>query len=58
MMRIAMFSDTCKSPENMVCSYEYDDGILSEICNGDRYRRMSEALPEGSAILGSVLATE
>ena len=58
MMSIAMFSDTCKSPENMVCSYEYDDGILSDICNGDRHRRMSEAPPKGSAILGSVLATD
>ena len=58
MIRIAMFSDTCQHPENVAFSYEDNGGYLDDICHGERYRRISEALPKGSAILGSILSTD
>ena len=58
MLRIACLSDTCKDTSNMAFSYEPNGGMLEDICNGERYRRIADDLGRGSAILGSILATD
>jgi hypothetical protein len=58
MIRIAMFSKTCQSWDNVALSYEDNDGHLDDFCNGDRYKRIASTLSPGGAILGCVLATD
>jgi hypothetical protein len=58
MIRVAMFSKTCKDWANVALSYEDSDGHLDDFCNGDRYKRISQAISPGGAILGCVLATD
>jgi hypothetical protein len=58
MIRIAMFSKTCQSMDNVAFTYEDDDGHLDDFCNGDRYKRIADNMSVGSAILGCVLATD
>jgi hypothetical protein len=58
MIRVAMFSKTCKSWENVALSYESNDGYLDDFCNGDRYKRIAADLSPGGAILGAILATD
>jgi hypothetical protein len=58
MIRIAMFSETCQSIDNVAFSYEENNGFLDDFCNGDRYKRIAESMPGGGAILGAVLATD
>jgi hypothetical protein len=58
MIRVAMFSRTCKDWDNVALSYEDNDGHLDDFCNGDRYKRISAASSRGDAILGCVLATD
>jgi hypothetical protein len=58
MMKVAMFSKTCKDWDNVALSYEDNDGHLDDFCNGDRYKRISQAISPGGAILGCVLATD
>ena len=36
MVRVAMFSKTCKSWENVALSFEENGGYLTDFCNGDR----------------------
>ena len=58
MLRVACLLDTCKDTSNMAFSYEPNGGMLEDICNGERYRRIADDLGRGSAILGSILATD
>ena len=58
LIRVAMFSKTCKSWDNVALSYEDNEGYLSDFCNGDRYQRIASTLSPGGAILGAVLATD
>ena len=58
LIRVAMFSKTCKSWDNVALSYEENEGYLSDFCNGDRYQRIASTLSPGGAILGAVLATD
>ena len=58
MIRVAMFSKTCKSWDNVALSYESNEGYLDDFCNGDRYKRISKDLSPGGAILGAILATD
>jgi hypothetical protein len=58
MIRVAMFSKTCKSWKNVALSYEDNQGYLDDFCNGDRYKRIAESMSPGGAILGAVLATD
>ena len=58
MLRVATLSETCQDPANVALSYEPNNGVLADTCNGDRHRRISSSLAEGSAILGSMLATD
>ena len=58
MIRVAMFSRTCKSWDNVAFTYEENDGYLDDFCNGDRYKRIAENMSPGGAILGAVLATD
>ena len=58
MIRIAMFSETCQSFDNVAFSYEENDGYLDDFCNGDRYKRIAASISPGGAILGAVLATD
>ena len=58
MIRVAMFSRTCKSWENVALTYEDNDGYLDDFCNGDRYKRIAANISPGGAILGAVLATD
>ena len=58
LIRVAMFSKTCKSWDNVALSYEANGGYLDDFCNGDRYKRIAEDMRPGSAILGAVLATD
>jgi hypothetical protein len=58
LIRVAMFSKTCKSWANVALSYEDNEGYLSDFCNGDRYQRIALDLSPGGAILGAVLATD
>ena len=58
MIRVAMFSKTCKSWANVALSYEDNNGYLDDFCNGDRYKRIAGSISRGGAILGAVLATD
>lgn len=58
MIRIAMFSKTCQSMDNVAFTYEDNDGHLDDFCNGDRYKRIAADMSVGGAILGAVLATD
>ena len=58
LIRVAMFSRTCKSWENVAFTYEDNKGYLDDFCNGDRYKRIAADISPGSAILGAVLATD
>ena len=58
LMRVAMFSKTCQSWDNVALSYEDNDGHLDDFCNGERYKRIAADLSPGGAILGAVLATD
>ena len=58
LVRVAMFSKTCKSWANVALTYEENDGYLDDFCNGERYKRIAGVLSPGSAILGAVLATD
>ena len=58
MIRVAMFSQTCKSWENVAFTYEENNGYLDDFCNGDRYKRIAADMSPGGAILGAVLATD
>ena len=58
LIRVAMFSKTCKSWKNVALSYEDNKGYLDDFCNGDRYKRIAADMSPGSAILGAVLATD
>jgi hypothetical protein len=57
MLRKACLSDTYKDTSNMAFSYEPNGGMLDGICNGERHRRIAKHLADGSAMLGSMLAT-
>jgi hypothetical protein len=58
MIRVAMFSKTCKSWANVALSYEDNNGYLDDFCNGDRYKQIAGSISRGGAILGAVLATD
>jgi hypothetical protein len=58
MIRVAMFSKTCKKWEIVALSYEDNNGYLDDFCNGDRYKRIAKSMSPGGAILGAVLATD
>ena len=58
LIRVAMFSETCQSWDNVALSYEDNDGHLDDFCNGERYKRIAADLSPGGAILGAVLATD
>ena len=58
LIRVAMFSETCQSWNNVALTYEDNGGHLDDFCNGDRYKRIASTLSPGGAILGAVLATD
>jgi hypothetical protein len=58
MIRVAMFSATCQNLKNVAFSYEDNGGFLDDFCNGERYKRIADAMPHGGAILGAILATD
>ena len=58
MIRVAMFTQTCQSWDNVALSYEDNNGFLDDFCNGDRYKRIAADMSPGGAILGAVLATD
>ena len=58
MIRVAMFSKTCQTWDNVAFTYEDNDGFLDDFCNGDRYKRIAADISPGGAILGAVLATD
>ena len=58
MIRVVMFSKTCKNWSNVALSYEDTHGHLDDFCNGDRYQRIAASMSPDSAILGAVLATD
>jgi len=58
MIRVAMFTKTCKNWQNVALSYEDNEGYLDDFCNGERYKRIAADLSPGGAILGAVLATD
>jgi hypothetical protein len=53
-----MHSDTCKNWANVALGYEENEGYLEDLCNGERYKRLTKAVSKGGAILGCVLATD
>jgi hypothetical protein len=58
MIRVAMFSRTCKNWKNVAFTYEDNNGFLDDFCNGDRYKRIAASISNGGAILGAILATD
>ena len=58
LVRVAMLSKTTKDWDNVVLRHEHNDGYLEDMCNGDRYRRLTASVSAGGAILGCIFATD